>query len=279
MEACSKDAVWAYLPGLPIELYELEVLKDIRRAIGPVLRINATTAAGTRGRYARLCVQVDLDTPLPQSVLIGRFKQDILYEGIGTLCFSCGRIGHRKSHCPYTVKEKVTVVDNVVVSDHDGNEVEVSPSSSSEMPEAGKEKEDYGPKMLVESRKHAARSRAARAFPSKPNPEQIHAFNAKDLGRLRRGIPEANPPSSPPSASSDGKHKSRIFDHTEHMDLTCPLNHDPTASKAGFSVLPKANHSFSAQKNKDHLRNVTSPSSNLCMTEATMSSQKPIKDS
>ena len=65
VEACSKVVVWAQLPGLPIELYELEVLKDIGRAIGPVLRIDATTVAGTRGRYARLCVQVDLDAPLP----------------------------------------------------------------------------------------------------------------------------------------------------------------------------------------------------------------------
>ena len=279
VEACSKVAVWARLPGLPIELYEMEVLKDIGRAIGPVLRIDATTAAGTRGRYARLCVQVDLDTPLPRNVLIGRFKQDILYEGIGTLCFSCGRIGHRKSNCPYTVKEKVPVGDNVTVSDHDGSEVEVSPCSSSEKPEAGKEWEDYGPWMLVESRKHATRSRAARAFPSKPNPEQAHAFNAKDLGRLRRGAPEANPPSSPPSASSDGKRKSRRFDHTDHMDPTRPLSYDPTVSKAGFSVLPKVNKTFLAQTNKDHLCNVTSPSSNLCMPEATTSSHKPEKNS
>nr|XP_023908557.1 uncharacterized protein LOC112020226 [Quercus suber] len=54
---CSKVAVWARLPSLPIEFYELEVLQDIGRAIGPVLRIDANTAAGTRGRYARLCVQ------------------------------------------------------------------------------------------------------------------------------------------------------------------------------------------------------------------------------
>ena len=87
VEACSKVAVWARLPGLPIELYELEVLKDIGRAIGLVLRINATTITGTRGCYARLCVQVNLDMPLPRSILIGRFKQDILYEGIGALYF------------------------------------------------------------------------------------------------------------------------------------------------------------------------------------------------
>ena len=91
-------------------------------------------------------------------------------------------MGHQKSHCPYTVKEKVTDVDNATVSDQGGNEVEVGTIFNPEKPEAGKERGDYGPWMLVESRKNAARSRAARSFPSKPNPKQIHAFNAKDLG-------------------------------------------------------------------------------------------------
>ncbi|XP_050259954.1 uncharacterized protein LOC126705034 [Quercus robur] len=54
--ACSKVAIWVCLPRLPIELYEMEVLKEIGRAIGPVLRVDANTAVGTRGRYARLCV-------------------------------------------------------------------------------------------------------------------------------------------------------------------------------------------------------------------------------
>ena len=252
VEACSKVAVWARLPGLPIELYDLEVLKDIGRAIGPALRIDATTAAGTRGRYAWLCVQVDLDTPLPRSILIGRCKQDILYEGIGVLCFSCGRMGHRKSHYPYTVKEKVTDVDNAAVSDQGGNEVEVGTISNPKKPEARKERGDYGLWMLVESRKQAAISRAARSFPSKSNPKQIHAFNAKDLGRLRRFTPEANPPSSPPSVSSDWKRKSRRFDHTEHMGPTCPLSHDPTSLRQALVRCPR-------QTTSSRLREIMTP--------------------
>lgn len=41
---------------LPIEYYELSVLRDINQAIGPVLRINTYTALETRGWFARLCV-------------------------------------------------------------------------------------------------------------------------------------------------------------------------------------------------------------------------------
>ena len=50
-------AVWVRLPGLPVEYYDLPILKEIASKIGPVLRIDAHTAAERRGRYARVCVR------------------------------------------------------------------------------------------------------------------------------------------------------------------------------------------------------------------------------
>ena len=79
---------------------------------------------------------------------------------------------------------------------------------------AGNDREVYGPWMLVERRKHVSKSRASRALLLKSNPEQISAFNAKDLGRLRRLTSEANPSTRPPTASPEGKRKNRRFDNT-----------------------------------------------------------------
>ncbi|KAK9987330.1 hypothetical protein SO802_032281 [Lithocarpus litseifolius] len=56
--------VWVKLPKLPIEFYDREVLKKIGEAIGPVLRIDSYTASKSRGSYARLCIQIDLEKPL-----------------------------------------------------------------------------------------------------------------------------------------------------------------------------------------------------------------------
>ena len=36
--------------------------------------------------------------------MIGSFAQLVIYEGISTLCFACGRVGHRKDSCPYLIK-------------------------------------------------------------------------------------------------------------------------------------------------------------------------------
>lgn len=74
--------MWVRFPGLPIEFYDTEVLKKIGSSIGLVLRIDSHTAAKARGRYARLCVQVNLEKPLITTILIGKYKQQVMYEGI-----------------------------------------------------------------------------------------------------------------------------------------------------------------------------------------------------
>ncbi|KAK7845181.1 hypothetical protein CFP56_009989 [Quercus suber] len=100
----SSVAVWVRFPELPIEFYDRSVLKEIGSVIGPVLRIDSYTASGTRGSYARLCVQVDLEKPLITVVRIGKCKQAVMYEGISSLCFSCGCLGHTQGNCCYSIK-------------------------------------------------------------------------------------------------------------------------------------------------------------------------------
>ncbi|XP_050277967.1 uncharacterized protein LOC126719464 [Quercus robur] len=64
-------AVWIHLCELPFKLYEAEVLKQIRESIGKVLRIDSHTAIEARGKYARLCIQIDINKPLVNTILIG----------------------------------------------------------------------------------------------------------------------------------------------------------------------------------------------------------------
>lgn len=134
-------AAWVRLPKLPIEFYDASVLREIGSAIGPVLRIDSYTASETRGGYARFCVHLDLEKPLIRAVRVGRLVQKVLYEGISSLCFCCGKLGHKQESCVLKVKEP-NREDMVGVSLHT-NEISggVQPDSN------------YGPWMVVTRKK------------------------------------------------------------------------------------------------------------------------------
>ena len=100
----SSIAVWVRLNALPIEYYNAEALQHIGKALGNVLRVDTFTASESRGRFARLCIQIDVDKPLITTILIGKLEEPILYEGIQRLCFGCGRVGHRRESCPYIIR-------------------------------------------------------------------------------------------------------------------------------------------------------------------------------
>ena len=83
-------AVWVRLNELPIEYYNVEALQIIGNAVGRVLRIDTHTVNEYRGRFARLCIQIDVEKPLVTALLINGKEQPISYEGIQQVCFSCG---------------------------------------------------------------------------------------------------------------------------------------------------------------------------------------------
>lgn len=104
----SSVVVWIQLLELPIEYYEPSALREIGEAIGPVLRIDAHTTAESRGRFARLCVQVNFNEPIIKLLKMGGIDQPVPYEGIHSLCFACGRVGHKEENCPYKINSSVT---------------------------------------------------------------------------------------------------------------------------------------------------------------------------
>ncbi|GAA0169103.1 hypothetical protein LIER_23656 [Lithospermum erythrorhizon] len=63
-------AIWLRIPCLPVEYYDANILKDVGNHHGTLLRIDTKTTNSGRGRFARLCIQLDLGKPVTTSVII-----------------------------------------------------------------------------------------------------------------------------------------------------------------------------------------------------------------
>lgn len=72
--------------------WEEHIITKIAATFGKVLKIYEVTSARIKGRFARVCVEVDLTKPLKPGVRIGTpmdsFFQTIAYGNLPSLCFS-----------------------------------------------------------------------------------------------------------------------------------------------------------------------------------------------
>ncbi|WOL00198.1 hypothetical protein Cni_G08911 [Canna indica] len=96
--------VWVQLPGLPLEFLNSRIfLPQVAAAIGKPLRFDNVTQKGELGKFARICVMMNLKEPVQQGFWIdtdsGSFFQSIAYENMLFICFKCGRLGHDEKGC------------------------------------------------------------------------------------------------------------------------------------------------------------------------------------
>ncbi|XP_057745166.1 uncharacterized protein LOC130963034 [Arachis stenosperma] len=105
MEASIEYTVaWVRLPGLMIEYYEKSMLERIGNIIGRTIKVDSNTADICRGKFARLCVELDLPAPWFHIIPLMGVKYVVEYEGIHNICFSCGMVGHEKTNYPKKVQ-------------------------------------------------------------------------------------------------------------------------------------------------------------------------------
>jgi hypothetical protein len=114
-DTIKKVAVWVRISGLPIEYYDSRVLRNIGNKIGSTVKVDKNTVMQEKGKYARLCVEVDLTKPLLAMFMIKERKYNVEYEGLHLLCKTCGRFGHYSEGCPE--KSKMVAANPNAVKD------------------------------------------------------------------------------------------------------------------------------------------------------------------
>lgn len=101
-----KLLAWVRFPCLPIEYYDKEFLMKIRSKIGRPVRIDQVTRLISRGKFSRICVEIDVTKPLLAKFKLRKRVIRIEYEGIHLIFFECGVYGNHKDECPtLNVKE------------------------------------------------------------------------------------------------------------------------------------------------------------------------------
>jgi hypothetical protein len=66
----------------------------LAEAVGKPLRVDMHTLNLARGRFARACVEVDLEKPILGKVCFQGFWHQVEYEGLHVLCGACGCYDH-----------------------------------------------------------------------------------------------------------------------------------------------------------------------------------------
>lgn len=99
----SNTQLWVRFYKLPWEYWHPHILTSIASGLGVPLKIDNATINGEFGHYARVLIDVDLSSKLPENLLIERigkiFFIDIVYENMPSFCNLCSNIGHVPHNC------------------------------------------------------------------------------------------------------------------------------------------------------------------------------------
>ncbi|XP_019190016.1 PREDICTED: uncharacterized protein LOC109184469 [Ipomoea nil] len=112
--------VWVRFPDLPMEYYDYPYLMKLGKKIGEPKYIDETTSIGSKGRFARMCAEVDLTKPLLSKFTAKLKVRHIEYEGMYQICFHCGVYGHAAENCPQKPSEEADTATETGGAQGDG---------------------------------------------------------------------------------------------------------------------------------------------------------------
>ncbi|KAI9084381.1 hypothetical protein K1719_033723 [Acacia pycnantha] len=105
-EKINSVVAWVRFPDLPAPLFDKKFLLNLGNSIGKAIRLDVHTAQRARGKFARMCVELDLTKPLVPEFSVEGQVLSVVYESLGQLCTKCGRVGHMRDSCDKTLNKQ-----------------------------------------------------------------------------------------------------------------------------------------------------------------------------
>ncbi|CAL2276666.1 unnamed protein product [Prunus armeniaca] len=152
----TRMAAWIRVSALQLECFDVWSLKRIGNLLGKLLKIDSLTTSQNRGKFARLCVELDPTQPLEAFVQINQNWYNVEYEGLPEICFLCGKYGHKREACD--MKAVDPVESNAGVSDEGGVDHMATHSGTKDAKDMLGESGLRGPWMIVQPRRNVKAS-------------------------------------------------------------------------------------------------------------------------
>nr|KYP60277.1 hypothetical protein KK1_015730 [Cajanus cajan] len=86
-------------------IYNDHFLWGAQSKLGKMLKIDKLTSIHSRGKFARICMEVNLNRKLVSMINVMGHIIKLEYEGQHSICFKCGRYGHKQEHCGVSMEQ------------------------------------------------------------------------------------------------------------------------------------------------------------------------------
>lgn len=159
MEEIESVIAWIHLLGMALHYYHKKILRMLGQIIGSIIKVDYNNESATRGKFARLTVEVALTKPLISQFFLDGKVQKVEYEGLPTICFGCGKYGHNHEACPNHAAGSVSGVKRV-----DINQVNIDLPVPEGSGEAAQHIPKFEPRILFPEKENLERIKERRFY-------------------------------------------------------------------------------------------------------------------
>ncbi|PNY14400.1 hypothetical protein L195_g011081 [Trifolium pratense] len=204
-----RTVVWIRFPGLNLVYYDESFLMAMASAIGRPIKVDINTLKVERGRFARVCVEVDLTVPVVGKIWVNGHWYKVQYEGLHLICTACGCYGHLGRNCQAVpvVQEQV----NSSSSHPNGN-----PNSGQHPRPASAGQEKQNAPVITETVTHSV--------PIMSNNNDNNEMHGDWLLVHRRKKKSSNKPTPPAPKTSNNNNRFMALSTQTNKDKNAPSN-------------------------------------------------------